>query len=251
MAKAKGGKRKAFRGRRAAPEAPENPFERLSNKKRFDILGRKVKGETRETGKLRSAAAEKRKNTLLVEYKQLRKANAFVDRRFGENDKTMTEEEKSLLRLQKQRLFDVAGGKFALPEEEDPRHVLTHGGRSLADQDWGAYGGGDFEGDDEAWADAADPALSFGGGLFERAEPRLERATEGGEEDGLATASQPAKKRSHAEIMAEVVGKAKAFKAARQQQRDDDAAEAEALDEAFSSLAAQGALKNLTVAKGE
>lgn len=128
---AKGKKRKAPPAAAApAREEPPNLFERLSNKKRFDILGRKVKGETRQLGKLRSAATDRvsglgcasgvtvclvrmglhrghfdqsawlpgpgshgstfvehlwvqRKSTLLVEYKQLRKANAFIDRRFG------------------------------------------------------------------------------------------------------------------------------------------------------------------------
>jgi nucleolar protein 14 len=102
-------------------EHAPNLFERLSNKKRFDVLGRKTKGDTRNLSRLRTAATEKvsitavpgismhirhahachpaithpqlptspwtvvlqRKSTLLVEYKQLRKSNAFIDRRFG------------------------------------------------------------------------------------------------------------------------------------------------------------------------
>lgn len=56
----KGKKRKAPMAARDAPkQEPENLFERLSNKKRFDILGRKVKGETKQLGKLRSAATER------------------------------------------------------------------------------------------------------------------------------------------------------------------------------------------------
>lgn len=141
----KGKKRKAPPGDRREQRREEAPnmFERLSNKKRFDIMGRKLKGETRQLGKLRTAATERvswgwdalgwaglgeaergrlarpspalrqcrgmfqsalkqslvtfsprrisapaplllqRKDTLLVEYKQLRKSNAFIDRRFG------------------------------------------------------------------------------------------------------------------------------------------------------------------------
>lgn len=37
----------------------QNDFERISNKKRFDVLGRKTKGEIRNIGRLRSAATEK------------------------------------------------------------------------------------------------------------------------------------------------------------------------------------------------
>lgn len=58
----KGKKRKApaplAAQERHKEEAP-NLFERLSNKKRFSILGRKVKGETRQLGKLRTAAGER------------------------------------------------------------------------------------------------------------------------------------------------------------------------------------------------
>lgn len=56
-----GGKKKrkgempTFEKKAAGP----NLFERLSNKKRFDVLGKKVKGETRHTGRLRTAAVEK------------------------------------------------------------------------------------------------------------------------------------------------------------------------------------------------
>ena len=36
-----------------------------------------------------------------MEYKQLRKNNDFVDRRFGEEDESLTQEEKALMRFQK------------------------------------------------------------------------------------------------------------------------------------------------------
>ena len=50
-----------------------------------------------------------RKKTLLVEYRQLRKANAFVDRRFGEEDEGLTPEERAIARFQKQRMAQSAG----------------------------------------------------------------------------------------------------------------------------------------------
>ena len=55
-----GKKRKApGRPQERRVEEPDNLFERLSNKKRFNILGRKLKGETRELGKLRTAATDR------------------------------------------------------------------------------------------------------------------------------------------------------------------------------------------------
>ena len=56
----KGKKRKApMAPQEHKREEPANLFERISNKKRFNILGRKVKGDVRQTGKLRSAATER------------------------------------------------------------------------------------------------------------------------------------------------------------------------------------------------
>ena len=115
MAK-KGKRRSSFDAKKKEPPKT-NPFEKLGSKKRFDILGRKVRGDVRNVGQLRTDAADKvsvrraicrgihltpqhraacrhardrpprvppqRKKTLLVEYKQLRKSNAFIDRRFG------------------------------------------------------------------------------------------------------------------------------------------------------------------------
>lgn len=49
-----------------------------------------------------------RKASLLVEYKALKKVNAFVDRRFGEQDDSLSAEDKALLRYQKQRTRELS-----------------------------------------------------------------------------------------------------------------------------------------------
>ncbi len=59
MGKAKKRKGAPLAAQERRKEEPPNLFERLSNKKRFNILGRKVKGETRQLGKLRTAAGER------------------------------------------------------------------------------------------------------------------------------------------------------------------------------------------------
>ncbi|CAI5949396.1 unnamed protein product [Closterium sp. NIES-65] len=83
-----------------------NVFEQLWNRRKFDILGRKVKGDVRakSIGKARSAAVEKRKATLLQEFQQRGKANLFLDRRFGEGDESIPEGEKAIVRFQKERM---------------------------------------------------------------------------------------------------------------------------------------------------
>ncbi|GFH18365.1 uncharacterized protein HaLaN_15159, partial [Haematococcus lacustris] len=67
---------------KASPKQP-NPFDLKKNKAKFDVLGRRVKGSTKNVVQARVDANTKRKKTLLVEYRQIRKANSFVDKRFG------------------------------------------------------------------------------------------------------------------------------------------------------------------------
>jgi nucleolar protein 14 len=71
--------------------ASVNPFEMKKTKSRFDVLGRSMKGAATNVIKARSDAVKKRKSSLLVEYKAMRKANSFTDRRFGQNDSKMSE----------------------------------------------------------------------------------------------------------------------------------------------------------------
>ncbi|KAL6784842.1 NOP14 [Auxenochlorella protothecoides x Auxenochlorella symbiontica] len=246
MAKKKGPVKKRYGSKKAEPVP--NPFERLSSHKKFDVLGRKKLNGPQEKSRLRSAAHELRKNTLLVEYKQLRKSNAFIDRRFGEDDESLTADEKALLRFQKQRMQELAGGKFALPD--DTQEVeLTHLGRSLAE----SQGlGEDWQRDDEDdGLPDYDVSAHFGGGdgeggdLFQL-KPRSESAeVEGGDGDDA-----PAPRRSKAEVMEEVIAKSKAFRAAKQQQREEDVEEVEKLDSVFRELGAAGALSRLVRPKG-
>ena len=82
-----------------------------------------------------------RKSTLLVEYKQLRKSNAFIDRRFGEDDDSLTADERAILRFPKQRMREMAGSKFTLAESDAQEDQLTHLGQSLAELQGGGGGG--------------------------------------------------------------------------------------------------------------
>jgi nucleolar protein 14 len=96
-----GSKDKQCRGSRGKAD---NVFETLWTRRKFDMLGKKEKGEGRRFGLSRSAAVDKRKKTLLQEYKQRGKLNAFLDHRFGEQDENLAEEYKSILRFQKERV---------------------------------------------------------------------------------------------------------------------------------------------------
>jgi nucleolar protein 14 len=63
----------AVEQRMRATGASKNPFEQIRTRKKFNVLGKKQKGDMKRTTQMRSAAVEKRRDTLLVEYKQLRK----------------------------------------------------------------------------------------------------------------------------------------------------------------------------------
>ncbi|KAI7796252.1 putative nucleolar protein 14-like, partial [Triplophysa rosa] len=59
---------------KAAPEIQKNPFEVKINRKKFDVLGRKSKHDVGLPGVSRSKAINKRKETLLKEFRLKTKA---------------------------------------------------------------------------------------------------------------------------------------------------------------------------------
>ena len=215
-----------------------NPFEQIRTRKKFSILGKKQKGTDKRVTQKRAAAVEKRRDTLLVEYKQMRKSNAFVDRRFGEGDESLTQEEKALMRFQKQRMKELAGSKFTLTEEDDydgGEFQLTHEGKSLAD----ALDAGDgWRGEDEEGEPGTDllESYNFGGG---------------GADDGpTGKDGEGSKFKSKKEIMEEVIAKSKMFKAMKTKQREEDMEEMDALDQAWRELSQTNAAAALLRPKG-
>ncbi|KAK9825822.1 hypothetical protein WJX74_010755 [Apatococcus lobatus] len=222
-------------GNKAKTPKP-NPFEQLHSRKKFDVLGRKSKGQTKAL-RSRSDANEKRKKSLLVEYRQMRSANAFVDRRFGEDDDTLSPEERALQRLQKQRTRQLSGSKFALGDEDaDGEEELTHLGRSLAEADHYNDALAEEDGEDAEYDRLQDSLLqdfNFGGGLLQRKQPGT-----GAAEDTPEDA--PDQRRSKKEVMEEVMAKSKAFKAVKQQQREEDLTATDALDAQFQELLEAG-----------
>ena len=159
-----------------------------------------------------------RKDTLLVEYRQLKKNNAFVDRRFGENDEGLTQEEKALLRFQKQRSKELASSKFALGDEQEDDFkddVLTHLGQSIVDTEgegpWSTVEEDDGRGNE---AERLLEQYHFGGGGTD-------------EEDRHKTKK---------EIMEEVIAKSKMFKAMKAKEKEGDLEATAALDDAWKEI---------------
>jgi nucleolar protein 14 len=67
----------------------------------------------------------------LKEYEEKDRAGGIIDRRFGENDSSMSVEERMLERFTRERQRASKGSAFNLEEEED----LTHYGQSLSKLD--------------------------------------------------------------------------------------------------------------------
>jgi hypothetical protein len=69
-----------------------------------------------------------RTRTLLKEYRDKDRVGGIIDRRFGENDPTMTPEERMLERFTRERQRESKGALFNLEDEDE----LTHYGQSLS-----------------------------------------------------------------------------------------------------------------------
>ncbi|KAJ9520210.1 hypothetical protein QJQ45_030150 [Haematococcus lacustris] len=224
---------------KASPKQP-NPFDLKKNKAKFDVLGRRVKGSTKNVVQARVDANTKRKKTLLVEYRQIRKANSFVDKRFGEGAMELSREQRALAKQQAQRQKREAqamaaqakgkGKKFALPEGEGSEEgeeglTLTHRGQALGDMD-------EFEApeldelDEDMVADLV-RTYNFGGG----------------EEGGPESKGADGRPKTRKQIMEEIIAKSKMYKAMKAKQREEDEAELEQLNNSFKELVRAHALK--------
>ncbi|CAI8041277.1 Nucleolar protein 14 [Geodia barretti] len=200
--------RKKKRAKRS--DLSSNPFEVRVNRRKHDVLGQKIRSGRGLPGVARSRADQKRKQTLLQEYRSRGKAGVFQDKRFGEYDRQLSVEEKLAQRffLEKKKRH----GKFSL-EDNDNEEGLTHFGQSLGDME-------KFDGiqlsDGEEEEDISQ--THFGGFL-----KRKRTATEVEEESETP--------KSRKDIMRELVVKSKQMKYERQ----SDKREAEELMETLDS----------------
>ena len=274
MAKKKGGPktgkkskhRFSFKEKAAAPEKP-SPFAIRSGKLKFDILGRKVKGDKGNVVKAREAGHTKRKNTLLKEYEASGKSNAFIDRRFGEDDASMTPEERAIGRLARTRLRQIKRGSgYNLNDGSDddgPDYyddegpiTLTHGGKPIDEREEERRSAhaiargrslrrNDDDSDDDMNMDAATTgALHFGGGDDDDAfEPTLKRGDHDAPAeaaDGDTNDADDERRKTKKEVMDELIDKSKYHKAERAKQRERDEDLLDKLDDEFKEISGAG-----------
>ncbi|XP_061183430.1 nucleolar protein 14-like [Saccostrea echinata] len=129
MAKRKKNVADKTRNKKKESQKKINPFEVKINRQKQKIMGRKISKHDRGMpGLSRSKGIQKRKATLLQEYNQRFKNNKFIDKRFGENDTSLSLEEKMMKRFAMERAREKTN-KFSLNDDEDD---LTHYGQSLS-----------------------------------------------------------------------------------------------------------------------
>jgi nucleolar protein 14 len=162
-----------------------------------------------------------RRETLLLEVQSRNKVGGIVDRRIGEDDPSMTAEERAIQRFAKERSRRKGASVFDLEGDE----LLTHGGRALdlAEEDY-----------DAASLASESNADSDNERKRKRVDEEVDDALNGEEAD------QPDRKKSKAEVMEEVIKKSKLHKYERQKAKEDDDEIRRELDQDFSSI--QGAL---------
>ncbi|KAK1222223.1 nucleolar complex protein 14 [Marasmius sp. AFHP31] len=108
-----------------------NPFDEKVTRLKHDVGGRKLKGVTGKPAQSKMAGIEQRKKTLLKELEERGRAGGILDRRFGENDPSMSLEERMLERFTRERQRASKGSAFNLEDEDE----LTHYGQSLSNMD--------------------------------------------------------------------------------------------------------------------
>ncbi|XP_061589562.1 LOW QUALITY PROTEIN: nucleolar protein 14 [Cololabis saira] len=210
---------------KTSAEIKNNPFEVKINRKKFDILGRKSKHDVGLPGVSRSKAINKRKETLLKEYKQKNKSSKFIDKRLGEYDSKMDPEEKILQRftVERQRVHEKKD-LYNLNEDEE----LTHFGQSLAEMEkFNDAVNSDDEAEERGLLSAELTASHFGGGGG-----LLRRKTSGEQEEGGLRA------RSRQELIEELIQKSKQEKRERQVQKEESQELTEKLDQDWKSIQA-------------
>lgn len=195
-----------------------NPFEfkHLARPKKFEYVSNNSadrKQVLSRPGVTKSQGEETRRNTLLPEMHRKNKVGGILDRRIGENDPTMSLEDRMMARFEREQQSKRGGGNVFDLEDGDDEVMLTHGGQSL-------------KFDHEIGEEDYDAGSVAGSSEDEDGFLKRKRGSDDvdGEEDegGEAEEGKPERKKSKAEVMKEVIAKSKLHKYERQAQKEDD-----------------------------
>lgn len=211
-----------------------NPFNVKFNR------GKSADGRQKEGGRpvaARSQAEMQRRRTWDAEKRLRNKVGGLVDRRFGEKDKSMSEEDKMVERYAREKLNHMRKANnrksFNIEQESDEGEddILTHGGQKLDFND-------DFAEDDlGVLDDEDDDGVPSSKRAKRNQEDSLENpALAAGESDEEATEEKNERPKTKAEVMQEVIAKSKLHKLERQQQKAKDDELIENLNADFDDL---------------
>ncbi|KAJ5558162.1 RRNA maturation protein (Nop14) [Penicillium sp. DV-2018c] len=213
-----------------------NPFEiKMTNKSsKFDVTtrdGNTTAGGGARPGVTKSLGEERRRATLLKEMNSRNKIGGLIDRRFGENDPTMTPEERAAERFARESQRKMRKESMFNLEDDEDEMQLTHMGQSLTFD-------GPIQDDFEAGGELGDLE---GAESDEETSRKRKRLADGDAEDqedfiDYGDEEQPGRKKTKAEVMKEVIAKSKFYKAERQQAKDDDEDLREELDKQLPDL---------------
>lgn len=168
---------------------------------------------------------EQRRKVFEAKMAHRNKSNGFLDKRFGERNKDLSEEDKMLERFTKERQSQSRGKNslFDLNDDDDGGSndmfggsgELTHLGEALQDD----FDEGDLGLDDED--------LQSG---------TLKRPMHDHEQGALGDDSEPSRKKTKAEVMKEVIAKSKFYKHERQKAQEKLEGQIDELDEDFEDV---------------
>ncbi|KAK2636010.1 hypothetical protein Ddye_030802 [Dipteronia dyeriana] len=239
MKKKKNSGPKSVAMKNKSSKADNNPFETIWSRRKFDILGKKRKGEEVRIGLSRSLAIQKRTNTLLKEYEQTGKSSVFLDKRIGEQNNTLGEFDKAIMRSQRQRqLKSNKKSKYNLSDGEDDELGIPGLG-PLSERD-------DFEDDMLSDDDNYNDHEADGRDKRSNVLKQLNAHNAYNPTERDLTEGEENKHKSKKEVMEEVILKSKYFKAQKAKDKEENEQLMEELDKTFSSLVQSEALLSLT-----
>ncbi|XP_076917680.1 uncharacterized protein LOC143577842 [Bidens hawaiensis] len=206
-----------------APENKPNPFETIWSRRKFDILGKKRKGEERRIGLARSLAIEKRKKTLLKDYERSGKSSVFVDKRIGEQNEDLGEFDKAILRTQREMRVKLSKkSKYNLSDGEEDEYEDQEGGLYPERDDF----------DDEIPVDEEDEEAAEA----HKRSVILKQLSADGTPGSHATESSGERQKTKKEVYDEIISKSKFFKAEKAKEKEENDELIKKLDEQFISL---------------
>ncbi|EOA33605.1 hypothetical protein CARUB_v10019758mg [Capsella rubella] len=210
---------------KAKAQKAKNPFESFTSRQKFEILGKKRKGEERRVSISRTLAVDKRKNTLEKEYERSLKATVFLDKRIGEQDDELGEFDKGIIRSQRERQLKLA---------KKSMYNLSDGEEDIYED--GALGGSSVR-------DDFDSGLLSDEDLEASESKRMKHLNRNKQ---LDASEEEVRHKSKKEVMEEIIMKSKLGRMEKAKQKEEKEKLMDELDKNFQSLVNSQAMESLT-----